>query len=526
MRDKLKHWLGKAEETTDRLTSTKWFKRMSITTGVIWNLALILAIVLVTVGVFAASVGAGYFASLVDEEKLRPKEEMLKEIYSFEETSEMYFDNDVYLGKLQTDLERRVTSLDNVSDYAIDAVLATEDEYFLEHEGIVPKAIFRGLMQDVSNADTQTGGSTLTQQLIKNQILTNEVSYERKAKEILLAMRLEKFMDKDEIMEAYLNIIPYGRISSGAHIAGIETAAKGIFNVSAKDLNLPQSAFIAGIPKAPYTYTPYAEGGVIKEEDALAPALDRMRTVLFRMKETEYITQKEYDEAMAYDIVADFRKNEKRSYSEFPYVTVEIEKRASRIIMDILAEQDGIDPVTLKENNKLYEEYAILADRAVRSNGYRIHSTIDKDIYLAQEEAQKSYESFGTTALGKGYNEVGEVIDKEYPVQLGSIMIENGTGRILSFVGGRNHEIEKLNHATSAYRSMGSTVKPLLVYAPAIELGQIGAGSPLVDIKFEHMDGTDMWEPTNFISTSEQGIMPARDALAQSQNLPTIRLFA
>ncbi|MDN3439613.1 transglycosylase domain-containing protein [Planococcus sp. APC 3900] len=526
MRDKIKYWTKKAEETTDRWASTKWFKRLSITSGVIWNLALILAIVLVTGGVFAASVGAGYFASLVDEEKLRTPDEMRGEIYSFEETSELYFDNDVYLGKLQTDLEREVTTLDKVSTYAKDAVLATEDEYFLEHEGIVPKAILRGLFQDVSNSDSQTGGSTLTQQLIKNQILTNEVSYERKAKEILLAMRLEKFMTKNEIMEAYLNIIPYGRISSGAHIAGIETAAKGIFNVPASDLNLPQAAFIAGIPKAPYSYTPYFEGGKLKDEAGLQPGLDRMKTVLYRMKETEYITQQEYDEAIAYDIVSDFRQNESRSYSEFPFVTVEIEKRASRILMDVLAEKDGIDPATLTENDKLYEEYAILADRAVRSNGYRIHSTIDKDLYLAQEEAQKSYPSYGTTVGGKGTNDAGEVVDKQFPVQVGSIMIENATGRILSFVGGRDHDVENLNHATSAYRSMGSTVKPLLVYGPAIELGQIGAGSPLVDVKFEHMDGSNMWRPANFIATSEQGIMPARDALAQSQNLPTIRLFA
>ena len=139
----------------------------------------------------------------------------------------------------------------------IDAVYATEDEYFEQHEGIVPKAIFRGLFQDVTNSDSQTGGSTLTQQLIKNQILTNEVSYERKAKEILLAMRLEHFMDKDEILEAYLNIIPYGRNSNGQNIAGIETAADGIFDVKANDLNLPQAAFIAGLPQAPFAYTPF-----------------------------------------------------------------------------------------------------------------------------------------------------------------------------------------------------------------------------------------------------------------------------
>ncbi|MDN5709693.1 MAG: penicillin-binding protein, partial [Planococcus sp. (in: firmicutes)] len=381
MQDKLRRWLLKAEETTDRWTSHKWFRRFKITTGVIWNLAIILAIILVSGCVFAASAGAGYFASLVDEEQLRTEDEMLSDIYSYEETSQLYFADNTYLGKLQTDLDREETTLEDVSDTAIDAVLATEDEYFFEHEGIVPKAIMRGLFQDVSNSDSQSGGSTLTQQLIKNQILTNEVSYERKAKEILLAMRLEKFMNKEDIMEAYLNIIPYGRNSAGTNIAGIETAAKGIFNVPASELNLPQAAFIAGIPKAPFSYTPYTNTGAIKEEEGLAPGLNRMKTVLYRMLETGYITEAEYEEALTYDIVADFREGETRSYEDHPFVTAELEKRATRIIMDVLAEQNGVDPENLNQDQNLYEEYAILADRAVRSNGYRIHSSINKELY-------------------------------------------------------------------------------------------------------------------------------------------------
>ena len=151
----------------------------------------------------------------------------------------------------------------------------------------------------------------LTQQLIKLQILTNEVSYERKAKEILLAMRLEHFMTKEEILEAYLNIIPYGRNANGDNIAGIETAAEGIFNVKAKDLTLPQAAYIAGIPQAPFAYTPfYNQGRGLKEPENLKPGIDRMKTVLFRMKETGYITEQQYNEAIAYDITQDFQATE------------------------------------------------------------------------------------------------------------------------------------------------------------------------------------------------------------------------
>ncbi len=527
MQDKFRKILNSTEETYNKWTATKWYKRLNITTSVFWNLAILLFIILLTGGVFAASVGAGYFASLVDEEKLRTPEEMKKEIYNYNETSELYFDNEVYIGNIQTDLERKVTTLDKVSDYAIDAVLATEDEYFNDHDGIVPKAIFRGLLQDVSNSDTQTGGSTLTQQLIKNQILTNEVSYERKAKEILLAMRLEKFMNKDEILEAYLNIIPYGRSSSGANIAGIETAANALFNVPASELNLPQAAFIAGIPKAPFRYTPYSsDQGKLKDEESLQYGIDRMKTVLFRMRETNYISDKEYNEAVSYDIVKDFRTGESSSYEKYPFITAELQKRANRIIMDVLATQDGIDLEELAGNDKLFEEYSILADRAVRSNGYRIYSTLNKDLYDAQEKAKDAYKGYGTTLSIQGTDEDGKEITKKLPVQVGSMTIENNTGRILSFVGGRDYKVEALNHSTQAFRSIGSTVKPLLVYGPALEFGAIGAGSPVVDVKFEMNDNGTTYKPSNFFADSEQGIMPARNALAESQNLPALRLFA
>ncbi|MFD1030370.1 transglycosylase domain-containing protein [Metaplanococcus flavidus] len=527
MRERIRSWQKKSEDIYHKWHSTKWSKGLNITTGVFWNLAILLAILLMIGGVFAASVGAGYFASLVDEEELRTESDMRGEIYAYEETSEIFFGNDEYLGKLKTDLEREETNLDMVSDYAIDAVLATEDEYFNEHEGIVPKAIFRGLFQDVSNADSQTGGSTLTQQLIKNQILTNEVSYERKAKEILLAMRLEKFMKKEEILEAYLNIIPYGRNSAGTNIAGIETAANGIFNVPASELNLPQAAFIAGIPKAPFRYTPYSSGGGLKEPEYLEFGIDRMRTVLYRMLETEFITQEEYDAAIAYDIIQDFREDETRSYERYPHITTEVEKRATRIIMDVLAEEAGIDPASLLENDKLYEEYQILADRAVRSRGYRIHSSIDKELYDAQQAAKNAYESYGPTLTKTIINQEGEEEEVPMPVQVASVTTENDTGRMLSFVGGRDHEVSNFNYATQASRSIGSTAKPLLVYGPALEYGKIGAGSPVVDVKFEVMQSNGRpWTPSNFTATSEQGIMSARDALAQSQNLPAIRLFA
>lgn len=518
----MKDWIAKVNNRIEQLFEKPWMAKVRISSAITWNLALLLLVMAILGGVFAFSVGAGYFASLVSKEPLRTEKEMRDLVFNYEETSEMYFADNIYIGNIRTDLDRRETSIDKVSPFVVNAVLATEDEYFREHEGIVPKALIRGVLQDVLNSANQTGGSTLTQQLVKNQILTNEVSYERKAKEILLAMRLEHFMTKEEILEAYLNVIPYGRNASGRNIAGIETAAQGVFGVSAADLTLEQAAFLSGIPQNPFTYTPFTNLGTVKSEDYLADGLARMKTVLNRMLETGYITKEEHKKAMAYDITQDFTKPTQRPEDVYPWLTYEIERRAKEVVANLLAEQDQIDPARLKEEENLRDKYLMLADREIRSKGYRIHSTVKKDMYDAMQKIAKDYQYYGQT-----YTQVvkdpqsGEDVEIQQPVQTGSILIENKTGRILSFVGGRDFEIEELNHATQAYRSNGSTMKPLLVYGPAIEYGKIGAGSPLVDVKF-NLRG---YQPGNYTSSYEAGLVPAREALAQSLNLSALRLY-
>ena len=163
---------------------------------VVWNLLLLLLIIGILGFSFAGGVGAGYFAALVKDEPIRSKEDLKKDIYNYEESTVVYFADQVYLGKLKSDLERVEVPIEDISDNLKKAVIATEDEYFYEHHGVVPKAILRAIYQEFTNASVQSGGSTLTQQLIKNQVLTNEVSFDRKAKEILLALRVEKFFTK------------------------------------------------------------------------------------------------------------------------------------------------------------------------------------------------------------------------------------------------------------------------------------------------------------------------------------------
>ncbi|MFD1706823.1 transglycosylase domain-containing protein [Siminovitchia sediminis] len=507
----------------DKLEAGDIRKKARITYGVFWNIILITTILLFLGGVFAGGVGAGYFASLVKDEKVRPADSMKKDIYQYEESSKLYFADNIYLGKLQSDIDREEVDIHQVSDYLKKAVIATEDEYFYEHDGVVPKALMRAVYQELSNSAVQTGGSTLTQQLIKNQILTNEVSFDRKAKEILLALRLEKFLDKDEILEAYLNVTTFGRNSSGQNIGGVQAAARGIFGVDANDLNLPQAAFIAGLPQSPFMYTPFAQGGGLKEEKQLEPGLNRMKTVLYRMYRENYITKEEYDKALAYDIVGDFIEPQPRPFEKYPWLMTEIEERGIKILTEILAEKDGYNKEDLeKDNGKLKGKYQTLAERDIRQNGYHIHTTINKEIYDKFQKIKDEYNNYGYTKVSKVKNEeTGKMEEVIEPVQIGAILIENKTGKILSFVGGRDHSVEATNHATNAKRQNGSTMKPLLVYAPAIEMGLSAPGAVVADIPISV--GGKVFK--NYSTGRYYGLVSSRKALAYSYNASTIYTY-
>ncbi|CAM3529765.1 transglycosylase domain-containing protein [Aeromicrobium ponti] len=523
MKEKFQILIDKLRQTPGLFGNKKAAKGASITYQVVWNLALLFIILAVIGGAFAGGLGAGYFASLVKDEPIRSYASMKKDIYDYAETSEVYFADNVYLGKLRTDLEREEVKLEDVSDHLINAVVATEDEYFYEHDGVVPKAIMRALFQEVTNSSVQSGGSTLTQQLIKNQILTNEVSFERKAKEILLALRLEKFFDKKEILEAYLNVSTFGRNASGRNIAGVEAAAKGIFGVSAKELTLPQAAFIAGLPQSPFGYTPFTREGTVKEN--LEPGFSRMQTVLKRMYDDGKINQKQYEEALAHDLTKDFADPSASPLEKYPYLTFEIEERAVNIMTKILAKNDGYEEQDLKEDDALREEYRTLADRTIRQNGYQIHTTINKDIYDKMQQVKDNYPYYGPDKPETVKDpETGENKQIMEPVEVGAILIENKTGKIISFVGGRDHKREQLNHATNAVRQNGSTMKPLLVYAPAMELGKSAPGTILPDVPLYLAPGLNRPWPNNYTRTYS-GLVSAREALKYSYNVPAVKLY-
>ncbi|WP_226583790.1 transglycosylase domain-containing protein [Halobacillus litoralis] len=507
-------------------------KNSRITYDVVWNVLLFFIIIGVIGLFFAGGVGAGYFASLVKDEPIRSKEEMKENIYNYSETSTMFFTGGPEIGDVSSDLYREEVKLGEVSSYLKNAVVATEDEYFKEHKGVVPKAIMRAVVQEVTNSSVKTGGSTLTQQLVKNQILTNEVSFERKAKEMLLALRVERFFDKDEILEAYLNIVPFGRNSNGQNIAGVQTAAQGIFGVSANELSLPQAAFIAGLPQAPFGYTPFNNDGTVKSQEELEPGIDRMHEVLERMLEAEYITKAEYDTAMDFQLSKETLAEPKATAnSKYPAINQEIQTRAKEKIKKYLIKENGHTAEDLAEDEELRKEYEELAERELTTGGYQIHTTLDKKIYETMDKVRAAYNNDswpGRTDYVKDENN-NRVVDEETgkyktvyrKLQLGSVLLENSTGRILGFIGGIDFEDNQVNHANSQ-RLVGSTIKPLLVYGPSIDLGAGQPGSVYADVPYKYRENG---KPVNNYPKGYHGFVSMRQALLKSYNIPAAKQF-
>ncbi|NNV05998.1 transglycosylase domain-containing protein [Geobacillus sp. C56-T2] len=501
------------------LSLEKTWHYFSRTYRLVWNTVFALLVALLCLACFAVGAGAGYFAFLVKDMDAPSRESMHSAISSYEETSHMYFANGVYLGRFRSDLDREAVPLSDVSPYVVQAIIATEDEHFYEHHGVVPKAVIRAMFQELTNSPIKSGGSTLTQQLVKNQLLTSEVSFERKAKEMLLALRLETFFSKQQILEAYLNVVPFGRSSSGRNIAGIQAAAQGVFGVNAKDLNLAQAAFLAGLPQNPFVYTPFAPDGSVKPD--ISAGLRRMKTVLYRMKRAGYISEEQYNEALAYDVAKHFAAPKPSPFEQYPFLTMEIERRAKDILAEVLAKRDGHQPAKLKRNPSLFRRYVGEAEKALRQGGYRIYTTIDKDLYEQMQRVAARYPYYGNDNVYYAKDkQTGKTIAHRQPVEVGAMLIENKTGKILSFVGGRDYKREQLNHATQAHRSNGSTMKPLLVYAPAMEMGIVQPATIIPDLPLS----IGSYKPKN-ADGKTHGLVTARYALQQSFNIPAVRAY-
>ncbi|WP_299321486.1 transglycosylase domain-containing protein [uncultured Gemella sp.] len=451
----------------------------------------------------------GYVGGLVKDQSVLTQKEMKDQINNISKNSEVYFGSGEKLGTINSELIRKTVTYEELGDNVKNAIIASEDSNFYSNSGVDIFAVLRASLSEVTGAKT-SGGSTITQQLVKNQLLDNSRSYERKAKEILLALRVDSHFSKNEILENYLNVAPFGKNSLGQNISGIETAAQGVFGVHSKDLNIAQAAYLVGFVQSPYKYTPFDSAGNIRSTEELQAGFERQQYVLERMLSNNFITKEQFEEAKKFDIKGAYTKQKYSEYTDYPYIRDEV----TSSVAEILAEQ------TAKKNNRKEEfkndsDYRneLIEKSRIKfiTGGYKVKTTLDKKLYDTLQETKKQFASYPT------YTQGGVV----YPLEIGASVIENNTGKVLAFIGGMNYKKQQLNHATRTRRSPGSTIKPLLVYGPAIDKGYITPNSTVLDKRFNHYG----WRPENY-DMSERGYLPAREALARSLNLPTVRLYS
>lgn len=452
----------------------------------------------------------GYVTALVKDEPIRDKETIIAKVNEYALTGFVYFNDGTLVGQLRSDEDRRLaTSIHEIPKIVQDALISVEDDSFKEHFGVDLFGTLRAARQKFLNEDQQTGGSTITQQLARRVFLSLEQTDSRKFKEIFLAMRMERVMTKDDILLAYLNKMPFGNGSSGYQVFGIKAAAKGIFDIDdLNDLNIAQAAYLAGLLKAPSDYSAFDGRGQFDEE-GFRKAMDRQKHVLARMLTVGAITEEEYKEALAFDVRGSLAETKEKAYTTYPYLMIEAERRAAERLLLMQNPQLTEADLRKKENAGLIQD----AIEHMNRSGYKIYTTIDKTMYDAMQEIAKNPENFTEDHPEKGIE------------QSGAMMIENGTGRILAMMEGRNFYIEQLNHATQAYRQPGSAMKPIAAYIPALEAGIIQPGSPIDDSPIILKDGSKgAHVPVNH-NNKYHGFLTARRAFDQSYNIPALKLF-
>lgn len=471
-------------------------------------IALASLVLLVLVAAIAVvGVGFGVVSAYTKDEKVRSKKDYDELLNGWSETSYAYF-RDVnsgqpkLIGAMHTEKDRNlVHKLSDVSPNLINALLSTEDRKFYSHNGIVPISIIRAALQQVTGSEVTTGGSTITQQLVKNEILGNRAqTIDRKANEIINAIRLEKYYSKDEILIRYLNSVYFYKGANGKHMYGIMAAARGLFNKDAKALTLPEAAYIAGMVQRPVSYNPFSTDS----KENIERGKRRMKLVLNSMVVNKKITEKQRDEALRYDITKSFAKTSdfKNAYATYPFVISAIENEAIKYLQEV---DKKYNPKEAKERT-----YKYYSDK-IRGGGLKIYSTVDQKLYDSMNKSVENIDFPQKKINGKMVRE-----------QIGAVMLDNQSGSVLSFFSGTDFDENQKDHAFDAKNQPGSAMKPLLSYGPGINEGIISPNSTIVDepIKKEYSSVFYRNDSRTF-----HGPVTALKALQYSYNIPAIKIF-
>ena len=452
-------------------------------------------------GLFGAGVALGYGVALFDKAKVPQSEDLVKQVKNISSISEIVYADGSVIASIESDLLRTSVSSEEISDNLKKAIVATEDEHFLEHKGVVPKAVIRATLGTFAGLGSSSGGSTLTQQLIKQQVVGDAPTLARKATEIVDALALERTMSKDEILVTYLNIAPFGRNNKGQNIAGAQQAAEGIFGVDASQLTVPQAAFLAGLPQSPIIYSPYENTGAIKSDEDLELGLKRAKDVLYNMYRTGSLTKEEYNQYKDYNIKQDFLPSGSVNVVSRDYLYYTAMAEAIDRMYDYLVQQDNVPSQELK-NEAIQKAYRKRAEQELSTGGYKIMTTINKKVHTAMQNAVARYGSLLDDGTGR--------------VEVGNVLMDNQTGAILGFVGGRNYQENQNNHAFDTKRSPASTTKPLLAYGIAIDQGLMGSETILSNYPTNFANGN----PIMYANSKGTGMMTLGEALNYSWNIP------
>lgn len=419
---------------------------------------------LLAITMLSSSVIAGGLVGLAISFRNLPDVRSLRG-YKPSETTHIYDMKGKKLASIHGEANREVVPLNNISPHLKRAVIAIEDSYFYSHRGVNGGAIARASVANFTTGRTVEGGSTLTMQLVKNLFLSPERAISRKIAEAVLSLRVEQIFKKDQILEMYLNQIYWGHNNYGA-----QTAARSYFNKDAANLNLAESAMMAGLIQSPEALSPFAD---------LKAAKARQADVLNRMRELGWITAQE--EAQARKQPIKLGKITSFQTSQMPYVSDAIVKE--------LTQKFGRD--------------------AVLKGGMRIQTTIDSRMQRIAEDTARRW--IGTL------NAQGVYAD-----QMSIVSVDPRTQFVKAMVGGVDAKKSQFNRATQALRQPGSAFKPFVYYA-AFASGRYAPDSTILDAPVGYPDGYDMYYPQNY-DRSFGGAMTLRRALETSRNIPAIKL--
>lgn len=416
--------------------------------------------------------------------------------FKAEQTSLVYDAEGNEIKKLKGEKDVHYLEYEDIPDAAKLAIIAIEDKNFTSHRGIDIEGIARAAVALIRNRGEITqGGSTITQQLARNVFLNFETTYSRKIQEMFIAIAMEQKYTKEQILEFYLNNVNF---SNGYY--GIESASEAYFDKEAKDLTISQIAFLCAIPNSPTRYDPY------EHPEA---TLERRDRILENMYEEGYISQSQYEKSVSEEIkVLPRKETQSNDYAETYIIKCAAESLMKERGFEFRYTFD--DEEEKEDYDEEYDELYSICRQSLYTAGYRIYTSIDMDMQSQLQESVSSQLAMFTDKTDDGI----------YEVQGAAVCINNDTGRVAAIVGGREADQEGygLNRAYQSFRQPGSSIKPLLVYAPALEQGYT-AYSTLDDSR---MTGEDAVSNSG---GSYLGSISLRRAVQKSSNVATYRLY-